>query len=212
MYFNSKVHGYLSHYYFICLLVTSCLVINDLIFYSLICTAICHLISKFTANDDVIHNYVTICHLLAKYTASNDLIHTYVTICHLISMYTAINDLIHTYVTICHLISMYTAINDLIHKYVTICHLISMYTATLWPHLILSSDLTNLLPIYSDSSLCFAVIHFHYLNIISSLITNILIKSFNLHFIRQRTLQYNYKCLSQLFKTINFVIWPFEYS
>ena len=192
MYFNSKVHGYLSHYYFICLLVTSCLVINDLIFYSLICTAICHLISKFTANDDVIHNYVTICHLLAKYTASNDLI--------------------HTYVTICHLISMYTAINDLIHKYVTICHLISMYTATLWPHLILSSDLTNLLPIYSDSSLCFAVIHFHYLNIISSLISNILIKSFNLHFIRQRTLQYNYKCLSQLFKTINFVIWPFEYS
>ena len=84
---------------------------------------------------------------------------------------------------------MYTAINDLIHTYVTICQIISMYTAILWPHLISSSDLTDLLPIYSDSSLYFAVIHFHSLNIILSLISNILIKSFNLQFIRQRTLQ-----------------------
>ena len=77
MYFNFKVHSYLSHYYSICLLMTSCLAINDhMVLLIDMHLAICHLIFKFTANDDVIHKYVTICHILSKYTASNDLIHT----------------------------------------------------------------------------------------------------------------------------------------
>ena len=63
-------------------------------------------------------------------------------------------------------------------------------------------DFTNLLPIYSDSSLCFAVIHFQSLNMISSLILNILIKFLLLPFIRQRTLHIYTK--DQKFTSLNY--------